>query len=183
MSIHIRVGGAWKEVDTPSILVDGVWVDVDEAYVNVGGVWKEVYTAVSLADLTPENTMVYRTGSDVTLVSSDFALSGYTHESSDWEIYNYGVLYDSSYDDTSNLTSYLLTPPATGPHHFTWRVRHTEASLGTSAWSELTTVLCSLEEGDFEKLDGTEIDGDGYLIASGASPGRCLTVPYQTIVE
>jgi len=43
MSVHKRVSGTWREVDTPSVRVSGTWRDVDEQFVRVGGTWRSVY--------------------------------------------------------------------------------------------------------------------------------------------
>lgn len=54
MSGHVRVGGAWKTVVTPSVKVGGAWKTVTAAYTKVGGAWKQWFSGVlswSLGDL------------------------------------------------------------------------------------------------------------------------------------
>lgn len=48
MSIHINVGGVWKDLtgtDGPRINVASTWKTPDSVHINVGGVWKEVWTS------------------------------------------------------------------------------------------------------------------------------------------
>jgi len=46
MPVHIKVAGAWKEVDDPHIRVaGGAWKSPDQVHVKVAGVWKEVLVA------------------------------------------------------------------------------------------------------------------------------------------
>jgi len=49
MSIHINVGGVWKDLtgsDGPRINVASTWKTPDSVHINVGGVWKEVWTNI-----------------------------------------------------------------------------------------------------------------------------------------
>lgn len=46
MSIFINVGGAWKEVKAPSMVVNGARRNPHTGYVNVKGVWKKVFSDV-----------------------------------------------------------------------------------------------------------------------------------------
>lgn len=43
---HVRVGGSWKTVSSPSVKVGGSWKSVDAGFTKVGGAWKQWYTAV-----------------------------------------------------------------------------------------------------------------------------------------
>lgn len=45
MSIGVRVGGAWKDVNAASVRVGGAWKPVSQAYVKVSGVWKELLSS------------------------------------------------------------------------------------------------------------------------------------------
>lgn len=45
MTGHIKVSGAWKDVDTVHAKVSGAWKEIDEGYTKVGGVWKQFYSA------------------------------------------------------------------------------------------------------------------------------------------
>lgn len=53
MPAHIRVGGAWTEIDTAYIRVGGAWVAADNVYVKVGGAWELAWQNVvySLANI------------------------------------------------------------------------------------------------------------------------------------
>lgn len=42
---HVRVGGSWKTVSSPSVKVGGSWKSVDAGFTKVGGAWKQWYTA------------------------------------------------------------------------------------------------------------------------------------------
>lgn len=50
---HIKVGGAWKELQGMHVKVGGAWKAVQAGYVKVSGVWKQFYAnlAFNLADL------------------------------------------------------------------------------------------------------------------------------------
>jgi hypothetical protein len=43
---HVRVGGSWKTVSSPSVRVGGSWKSVTAGFTRVGGAWKQWYTAV-----------------------------------------------------------------------------------------------------------------------------------------
>jgi hypothetical protein len=43
---HVRVGGSWKTVSSPSVRVGGSWKPVTAGFTRVGGAWKQWYTAV-----------------------------------------------------------------------------------------------------------------------------------------
>lgn len=42
---HVRVGGSWKTVSSPSVKVGGSWKSVSAGFTRVGGAWKQWYTA------------------------------------------------------------------------------------------------------------------------------------------
>jgi hypothetical protein len=42
---HVRVGGSWKTVSSPSVRVGGSWKSVTAGFTRVGGAWKQWYTA------------------------------------------------------------------------------------------------------------------------------------------
>jgi len=43
---HVRIGGAWKTVGSPSVRVGGSWKSVSAGFTRVGGAWKQWYTSV-----------------------------------------------------------------------------------------------------------------------------------------
>jgi hypothetical protein len=43
---HVRVGGSWKTVSSPSVRVGGSWKPVTAGFTRVGGAWKEWYAAI-----------------------------------------------------------------------------------------------------------------------------------------
>lgn len=44
---HVRVGGSWRTVSSPSVRVGGSWKTVTAGFTRVGGAWKQWYTAVT----------------------------------------------------------------------------------------------------------------------------------------
>ena len=56
-SIHVGVGGNWKEIIEPSLGINPSWKNVIESYVGVGGVWKRFFKKVTL----PENMICFFT--------------------------------------------------------------------------------------------------------------------------
>lgn len=42
---HVRIGGSWKTVSSPSVRVGGSWKSVSAGFTRVGGAWKQWYTA------------------------------------------------------------------------------------------------------------------------------------------
>lgn len=61
MTMHIKVGGVWKDVSVPSVKVGGAWKDVSNGYVKVGGAWKEFYSS-----FTPSDT-IYTSSTSITV--------------------------------------------------------------------------------------------------------------------
>ena len=56
MSIHIKVGGVWKNLtgsDVPSIKVGGTWKTPNEVHIKVGGVWKKVWEDIQAQAYAP----------------------------------------------------------------------------------------------------------------------------------
>lgn len=45
MTGHVKVAGAWKDVDTISTKVNGAWKEVAEGYTKVAGVWQQFYSS------------------------------------------------------------------------------------------------------------------------------------------
>jgi len=131
----------------------------------------------------PVNSSPSDTESDVAetpiLQSGAFSCVGDTdtHASSDWEVYDAGgELVYSSYEDAENLTA--LTVPAGSlleNSTYTWRVRHTGAAYGTSAWSTATSfttlatfaLIYGIAKVNETGLSGTwaRVDGVGNNIA------------------
>ena len=72
--IHVKVGGAWKEV-TPHVKVGGVWKEVDSAHVKVGGAWKECHSGNPVAISTPY-TLTHTTNGTVCTVGAQFVFDG-----------------------------------------------------------------------------------------------------------
>lgn len=59
MSIHTRVGGAWKTVSDAHVKVGGAWKRCQNIYVKTNGVWKPLLTfsvSASLPTLTNDTT-------------------------------------------------------------------------------------------------------------------------------
>jgi hypothetical protein len=42
---HVRVGGSWKTVASPSVRVGGSWKSVTAGFTRVGGAWKQWYAS------------------------------------------------------------------------------------------------------------------------------------------
>lgn len=55
---HVKVGGSWKSVATPSVKVGGSWKAVDAGYTKVAGAWKQWYTAAPPAAMELIETAV-----------------------------------------------------------------------------------------------------------------------------
>lgn len=47
MTGHVKIGGAWKDVDSVSVRVGGAWKEVSNGYTKIAGVWKEWFAGVS----------------------------------------------------------------------------------------------------------------------------------------
>lgn len=47
---HVRVGGSWKTVSSPSVRVGGSWKSVSAGFTRVGGAWKQWYTSAVPGD-------------------------------------------------------------------------------------------------------------------------------------
>jgi len=47
MTMHVKVGGTWREVDPPSTKVSGSWQEIQEGWVKVSGTWQQFYAGVS----------------------------------------------------------------------------------------------------------------------------------------
>lgn len=59
MSIHTRVGGAWKNVNEAYVKVGGAWKRCQNVYVKANGVWKALLTfsvSAALPTLTNDTT-------------------------------------------------------------------------------------------------------------------------------
>ena len=59
MSIHTRVGGAWKNVSEAYVKVGGAWKRCQNVYVKANGVWKPLLTfsvSAALPTLTNDTT-------------------------------------------------------------------------------------------------------------------------------
>ena len=46
MTLHIKDGGVWREVDAPSTKDGGVWKELDKGFIKNGGVWKQFYESL-----------------------------------------------------------------------------------------------------------------------------------------
>lgn len=44
MTVHVNIGGTWKNVDSVYCNIGGVWKTVNAVYSNIGGVWKTGYS-------------------------------------------------------------------------------------------------------------------------------------------
>ena len=44
MTLHVKEGGTWREVDQPFVNVEGTWKTVREVHVKHGGSWRHVHT-------------------------------------------------------------------------------------------------------------------------------------------
>lgn len=51
MTLHLRVGGAWKAVTDPRIKVSGAYKNVTDGWIKVGGVWKRFYQRTTTTTL------------------------------------------------------------------------------------------------------------------------------------
>lgn len=69
MTGHVRVGGAWKDLDSAYVRVGGSWKAVEQGWTRVGGVWREWFSASNPAmELISSQTLSSDTAS-VTLSS------------------------------------------------------------------------------------------------------------------
>ncbi len=60
MTLHVNIGGTWKEVDAPEVKIGAAWKAVDTIQVNIGGFWKDVFTAASGPEVSAVSTNVDR---------------------------------------------------------------------------------------------------------------------------
>ena len=42
----VKVGGVWRDIETPSVKVGGTFHTVDAGWVKVGGVWRQWFTGI-----------------------------------------------------------------------------------------------------------------------------------------
>jgi len=118
-----------------------------------------------------------------TVNSSSFdANPSQDHVSSNWEIYQDGILIYSSYNDTVNLTSYNIDSSVglESDSSYSIRVSYTGSITGTSAYSELVTVrtddtlgIVAVTEEDYpniriyrQDIDSLFLDTSDYAIDS-----------------
>lgn len=47
MTVHVGVGGAWKNLVTAHIGVSGAWKALQTIHIGVGGAWKALWTAIN----------------------------------------------------------------------------------------------------------------------------------------
>jgi len=47
MTMHVKVGGSWRAVDSPRVKVGGAWRTVQQGYVKVAGSWRTFYQAIN----------------------------------------------------------------------------------------------------------------------------------------
>jgi hypothetical protein len=92
-------------------------------------------------------------GESVTLLSSAFSWVGVadTHASSDWQVATdagFTTLVADVSADSSNLTSYTVSGLTVSTTYY-WRVRHTGAANGTSAWSTATSFTTAASFNDY----------------------------------
>jgi hypothetical protein len=74
---HVRVGGSWKTVASPSVRVGGSWKSVTAGFTRVGGAWKQWYTAVQPGTYELLETQILTgTQSSVIFSSLDTAYAG-----------------------------------------------------------------------------------------------------------
>lgn len=52
MSIGVKVGGAWKDVNAAHVRVSGAWKPVAQAYVRVSGAWEELLSSGPVFDIS-----------------------------------------------------------------------------------------------------------------------------------
>ena len=53
MTMHVNVGGVWKEIPEAYENVSGVEKEILEGYENVGGVWKQFFLSAATLNLNP----------------------------------------------------------------------------------------------------------------------------------
>jgi hypothetical protein len=49
-TMHVNVGGSWKEITDPQVNVSDTWKEINEGWENVSGTWKQFYGRSSIPD-------------------------------------------------------------------------------------------------------------------------------------
>jgi hypothetical protein len=162
MTMHVKVGGTWKEVAPGgglSVKVSGVWKTVAEGWVKVSGAWKQFFVNAiySVAD-TFEITDVFSGGASAQLnFESDGNISSNTNS------FGYAVLDN------------WVTPTSLAPGAYTIRAHVVSGDTPTGTLDAdlalTSTRTWTISVGVFETkvcvLQMTLKDGGGNTLATG----------------
>lgn len=155
MTMHVGVGGAYKDVITAHVGVGGAWKSVLEIYVGVGGAWKLGYVLI-VTDLVD--------ASGLTSCSASFSNSG-TMTATDGTDFTW--LPGGTASDFDIYVSGTGTTP-TGPALDTWH------NLGTTrTWSLSTGATSKTFTGTYQirhSSSGVVLGSNNfYLSVSGTA--------------
>jgi len=167
MTIHIKLGGTWRQIVTTHIKVSGIWRQLIGSYVKQSSVWRNVNASTPS---TPTLSQVNNSDGTYSISGGSFSAPGFsvTHSSTDWQITSssdtgFSSPIYQSLNNTSNLTSINLHDKGfSDGNRLIARVRYRSNDTGTSSWSSSFTVYTPPSV----SFSGPAYNSHSYTIAS-----------------
>lgn len=132
MTVHVNIGGSWKNIDNIYCNIGGVWKTVNAAYSNIGGVWKTGYSV----DVTGVQDTGARSSDGATLKQVRFDGSGIVEATLATAYFDAHPLYQ--FPDWTDAASNVF---CTIPIAYWWRGNLPDVANGTTPrWTMLLST-------------------------------------------